>query len=104
MTAIHPALKRHANHAWRDVHCSNDEVRCTRYEVVPRPGSSVKAHLAEVGGAVQAVLSDAFATNQLVRVGGGCWSLSNIARRGDLPSHGGDGRGAERYRVVASRR
>jgi hypothetical protein len=37
MKAIHPALKRHANHAWRDVHCSNDEVRCTRYEVVPRP-------------------------------------------------------------------
>jgi hypothetical protein len=64
----------------------------------------VKAQLAEVGGAVQAVLSDAFATNQLVRVGGGCWSLSNIARRGDLPSHGGDGRGAEGNRVVASRR
>ena len=80
MPVTHPALKKHVNHAWRDVHCANDVVRCTRYEVVPRSASSVKAQLAEVGGAVAAVLQEAFATNQPLRVGGGCWSLSSIGR------------------------
>jgi len=79
MTASHPALKARVNEQWRDVHCANDEVRCTRYEVVPKASSAV-AQLAEVGGAVQAVVQDAFDTNRPLRVAGGRWSLSTIGK------------------------
>jgi hypothetical protein len=79
MPPNHPALKVRANEQWRDVHFANDEVRCTRYEVVPKASSAI-AQLAEVGGAVQAVLQDAFDTNEPLRVAGGRWSLSTIGR------------------------
>ena len=77
MPASHPALARLTNQAWRDVHCANNEVRCTRYEVRPSTNSGT-AGLLEVGGAVQAVLQEAFATSQPLRVPGGRWSLSSI--------------------------
>jgi len=79
MPPQHPALKAHLNEEWRDIHFANDEVRCTRYEVVPSAGT-VEGQLAEVGGAVLAVVRDAFDTNQPLRVPGGRWSLSNIGR------------------------
>jgi hypothetical protein len=79
MPPRHPALRARLNEQWRDVHCANDEVRCTRYEVVPTAGT-VTAQLAEVGGAIQAVLQDAFDTAQPLRVPGGRWSLSTIGK------------------------
>jgi FAD/FMN-containing dehydrogenase len=79
MPASHPALKKHDNAQWRDVHFANSEVRCTRYEVVPK-ASTATAQLAEVGGAVQAVVQDAFDSNQPLRVPGGRWSLSTIGK------------------------
>lgn len=79
MPAKHPALARLTNEAWRDVHHANDEVRCTRYEVRPSSNSGT-ASLLEVGGAIQAVLQEAFDTNQPIRVPGGRWSLSNIGK------------------------
>jgi hypothetical protein len=79
MTASHRALKARLNEQWRDVHFANDEVRCTRYEIVPK-ASTAAAQLAEVGGALQAVVQDAFDTNQPLRVAGGRWSLSTIGK------------------------
>jgi hypothetical protein len=79
MPASHPALARLTNESWRDVHFANAEVRCTRYEVRPSSNSGTAA-LLEVGGAIQAVLQEAFDTNQPIRVPGGRWSLSNIGR------------------------
>lgn len=79
MPPQHPALKVHHNAEWRDVHFANDEVRCTRYEVVPT-AASVEGQLAEVGGALRAALSGAFEENLPLRVPGGRWSLSNIGR------------------------
>src|ERR1041384_4733200 len=79
MTIDHPALKTRLNEQWQDVHHANAEVRVTRYEVVPK-ASSVEAQLLEIGGAVQAVLQDAFDKNQPLRVPGGRWSLSTIGK------------------------
>lgn len=79
MPPRHPALKVHLDAEWRDVHFANAEVRCTRYEVVPT-AASPEAQLAEVGGAIRAVLENAFDTNQPLRVPGGRWSLSSIGR------------------------
>jgi hypothetical protein len=79
MSPRHPALKARLNEQWRDVHCANDEVRCTRYEVVPT-ATTATAQLAEVGGAVRAVVQDAFDTGKPLRVPGGRWSLSTIGR------------------------
>jgi hypothetical protein len=79
MTASHPALKVRQNEQWQDVHHANDEVRVTRYEVVPKANSAT-AQLLEVGGAVQAVVQDAFDTGQPLRVPGGRWSLSVIGK------------------------
>jgi hypothetical protein len=79
MAANHPALTTHLDEQWRDVHFANDVVRCTRYEVTPRAGT-LQGLLAEVGGAVRAVVADAFATGQPLRVPGGRWSLSTIGK------------------------
>lgn len=79
MPAEHPALARLTNEAWRDVHSANDEVRCTRYEVRPSSNSGT-ASLLEVGGAIRAVLQEAFDEGEPVRVPGGRWSLSSIGR------------------------
>src|SRR5690349_12792949 len=79
MPVNHPALKTRLNEQWRDVHHANDEVRVTRYEVVPK-ASTASAQLLEVGGAVRAVLQDAFDRNQPLRVPGGRWSLSTIGK------------------------
>ncbi len=79
MSPQHPALKVHRDAEWRDVHFANDEVRCTRYEVVPR-AASVEEQLAEVGGAIRAVVEHAFDSDQPLRVPGGRWSLSSIGR------------------------
>jgi hypothetical protein len=79
MPPTHPALKIRLNEQWRDVHHANDEVRVTRYEIVPKASTS-NAQLLEVGGAVQAVVEDAFARNQPLRVPGGRWSLSTIGK------------------------
>jgi hypothetical protein len=75
----HPALKKRANHQWRDIHHANQPVRTTRYEVVPRAGTA-SARLADVGGAVRAALQFAFTEQQPLRVAGGRWSLSEIGR------------------------
>jgi len=75
MTVTHPALKVRQNEQWQDVHHANAEVRVTRYEVVPR-APSAEAQLLEIGGAVRAVLQDAFDRNEPLRVPGGRWSLS----------------------------
>jgi hypothetical protein len=79
MPVTHPALKIRLNEQWRDVHHANDEVRVTRYEVVPKASTS-NGQLLEVGGAVQSVLQDAFDRNQPLRVPGGRWSLSTIGK------------------------
>jgi hypothetical protein len=79
MPVQHPALKTRLNEQWRDVHFANDEVRCTRYEVVPKAGTSL-GRLAEVGGAVRAVVQAAFDEDQPLRVPGGRWSLSTIGK------------------------
>jgi hypothetical protein len=79
MAAHHPALRVHANAVWRDVHFANDQVRCTRYEIVPT-APSTNDHLAEVGGALRAVLEETFRSAEPLRVGGGRWSLSTIAK------------------------
>jgi hypothetical protein len=79
MPLQHPALKVHADAEWRDVHFANDEVRCTRYEVVPT-AASAEGQLAEVGGAIRTVIQYAFDTDQPLRVPGGRWSLSSIGR------------------------
>jgi hypothetical protein len=79
MPVKHPAIKTRLNEQWQDVHHANDEVRVTRYEVVPK-ASTTNAQLLEVGGAVQAVVQDAFDTNQPLRVPGGRWSLSTIGK------------------------
>jgi hypothetical protein len=83
MPAKHPALKAHANNEWRDVHCANDAVRCVRYEITPQ-ASTPTGRLADVGGALAAVLQHAFDEQLTVRAGGGRWSLSNIGRPKDL--------------------
>jgi hypothetical protein len=67
------------NEQWQDVHHANDEVRVTRYEVVPK-ASATEAQLLEVGSAVRAVVQDAFDSNQPLRVPGGRWSLSPIGK------------------------
>lgn len=79
MPVKHPAIKARLNEQWQDVHHANDEVRVTRYEVIPT-GSTPNAQLLEVGGAVQAVVQDAFDSNQPLRVPGGRWSLSTIGK------------------------
>lgn len=79
MPVTHPALKTRLNEQWQDVHHANDEVRVTRYEIVPK-ASSANAQLLEVGGAVQVVLQDAFDRNRPLRVPGGRWSLSSIGK------------------------
>jgi FAD binding domain len=79
MTASHRALKVRHDEQWQDVHHANAEVRVTRYEVTPK-ASAATAQLLEVGGAVQAVLQDAFDTGQPLRVAGGRWSLSTIGK------------------------
>jgi hypothetical protein len=79
MPVLHPALKTHLDEEWRDVHFANDEVRCTRYEVVPS-AATAQAQLAEVGGAIRAAVQNAFDTNQPLRVPGGRWSLSSIGK------------------------
>lgn len=79
MTVTHPAIRTRLNEQWRDVHHANDEVRVTRYEVVPT-GSTSNAQLLEVGGAVRAVVQAAFDANQPLRVPGGRWSLSSIGK------------------------
>ena len=79
MTVTHPALKVRQNEQWQDVHHANAEVRVTRYEVVPR-APSAEAQLLEIGGAVRAVLQDAFDRNEPLRVPGGRWSLSTIGK------------------------
>jgi hypothetical protein len=75
----HPALTTHLDERWRDIHFANDEVRCTRYEITPRAGT-LEGLLAEVGGAVRAVVANAFETGQPLRVPGGRWSLSTIGK------------------------
>ena len=80
MPVKHPAVKARLNEQWRDVHYANDEVR-----VHPLRGRTESQHGAarswrEVGGAVQAVVQDAFDTNQPLRVAGGRWSLSTIGK------------------------
>lgn len=79
MPPNHPALTTHLDEQWRDIHFANDEVRCTRYEVTPQAGT-LEGLLAEVGGAVRAVVAHAFATGQPLRVPGGRWSLSTIGK------------------------
>jgi hypothetical protein len=79
MPPNHPALTTHLDEQWRDIHFANDEVRCTRYEVTPQAGT-LEGLLAEVGGAVRAVVADAFDTGQPLRVPGGRWSLSTIGK------------------------
>lgn len=79
MTVEHPAIVAREHEQWRDVHCANDEVRVTRYEVVPTTDEALPL-LLEVGGAVSAVVQEAFNTGQPLRVPGGSWSLSNIAK------------------------
>lgn len=79
MTASHPAIRARKNEQWQDVHHANPEVRVTRYEIVPT-ASSATAQLLEVGGAVSAVLQEAFDTSQPLRVPGGRWSLSTIGK------------------------
>jgi hypothetical protein len=79
MVAHHSALRVHPGTQWRDVHFANDPVICTRYEVAPTAGTAL-GQLAEVGGAVRAVLNDAFEHAEPVRVPGGRWSLSSISR------------------------
>ncbi len=79
MPVTHPAITTRLNEQWQDVHHANDEVRVTRYEVVPT-ASTTEAQLLEVGGAVRAVVRDAFDSNQPLRVPGGRWSLSTIGK------------------------
>lgn len=79
MPVDHPAVKTRKNEQWRDVHFANDEVRCTRYEIVPKATTSA-GRLADVGGAVRAVVQAAFDDNQPLRVPGGRWSLSTIGK------------------------
>jgi len=79
MAVTHPALNTRLNEQWRDVHHANEEVRVTRYEIAPKAGTAT-AQLLEVGGAVRAVLQDAFDQNQPLRVPGGRWSLSSIGK------------------------
>jgi hypothetical protein len=79
MSPKHAALTTHLDERWRDIHFANDEVRCTRYEITPRAGT-LEGLLAEVGGAVRAVVAHAFETGQPLRVPGGRWSLSTIGK------------------------
>jgi hypothetical protein len=79
MAVTHPAIQTRLNEQWQDVHHANDEVRVTRYEIVPTANTS-EAQLLEVGGAVRAVVQDAFESDQPLRVPGGRWSLSTIGR------------------------
>jgi hypothetical protein len=79
MPVTHPALKTRLNEQWQDVHHANDEVRVTRYEIVPK-ASTANGQLLEVGGAIRAVVQDAFDRNQPLRVPGGRWSLSTIGK------------------------
>jgi len=79
MPVTHPAIKTRLNEQWQDVHHANDEVRVTRYEVVPK-ASTTEGQLLEVGGAVRAVVQDAFDSHQPLRVPGGRWSLSPIGK------------------------
>ncbi|HTQ02443.1 MAG TPA: hypothetical protein VMI54_01260 [Polyangiaceae bacterium] len=90
MTASNPALQVDANAAWRDVHSANDPVVCTRYEITPT-ATNPTDRFREVGGALKAVLDDAFTNGTPLRVPGGRWSLSNIAKPSgallDLANH-----------------
>jgi len=79
MPPSHPALKIHKNAHWRDVHHANDAVRCTRYELTPRTGTT-NEQLLDVGGALGAVLEFAIDEGEPLRTGGGRWSLSSIGR------------------------
>jgi hypothetical protein len=79
MPASHPALQVNLNAQWRDVHSANDPVVCTRYELAPTAATATE-QLLEVGGALRAVLNDTFTNGTSVRVPGGRWSLSNIAK------------------------
>jgi len=79
MAVTHPAIKIRLNEQWQDVHHANEEVRVTRYEIVPK-ATTAEAQLLEVGGAVRAVVEDAFERNQPLRVPGGRWSLSPIGK------------------------
>lgn len=99
-TVNHPAISPQENHRWRDVHHANDEVRCTRYQLSPSI-SEVKGRTLEVGGALKAVVQDAFANKSPLRVGGGRWSLSNIGRPKqhllDMANHRAIGRAPARW-------
>jgi hypothetical protein len=79
MVAAHPALRVHPGATWRDVHFANDPVVCTRYEITPT-STNLAGRLGEIGGALRAVLNDAFEHTRPIRVPGGRWSLSNIGR------------------------
>lgn len=79
MPPSHPALQINANAQWRDVHSANDPVVCTRYEIVPTAATATE-QLLEIGGALRAVLDDAFTNGTALRVPGGRWSLSNVAK------------------------
>jgi FAD/FMN-containing dehydrogenase len=79
MPPSHPALRIHTDAEWRDVHSANDAVSCTRYEIAPTAAAPGE-QLLEVGGALRAVLDDAFSTGAPLRTPGGRWSLSNIGR------------------------
>jgi len=75
----HPALRKETNYPWRDVHHANDPKKTTRYRVVPT-ASGAEARLNQVGGAIRSLLEHAFETEQVLRVQGGRWSLSDIGR------------------------
>jgi len=79
MAVTHPGIRIRLDEQWQDVHHANDEVRVTRYEVVPT-ASTTNAQLLEVGGAVRAVVQDAFDSDRPLRVPGGRWSLSTIGK------------------------
>lgn len=79
MPPSHRALKVRENEQWQDVHHANTEVRCTRCEITPK-ASSAAEQLAEIGGAVRAVVQHAFDTDEPLRVAGGRWSLSTIGK------------------------
>lgn len=79
MVASHPALRVHEGSKWRDVHFANEPVVCTRYEITPG-ATNLVARMGEIGGALRAVLNDAFEHTRPVRVPGGRWSLSNIGK------------------------
>lgn len=79
MALSHRALRVRENEQWRDVHHANAEVRCTRCEVTPKAANAAE-QLAEVGGAVRAVVQHAFDSDEPLRVAGGRWSLSTIGK------------------------